>query len=112
MKRAAAVLVLGLLACSPAFAFRCGNKLVSEGDSRAEVAAKCGEPTDVVNQKSVFRRPVIWSYGRPYFIGENFIEIPVETWIYNLGPNKLMQRLRFEGGFVTDIDTMGYGYNQ
>ena len=112
MKRVTAVLVLGLLACSPAFAFRCGNKLVSEGDSRAEVAAKCGEPTDVVNQKSVFRRPVIWTAGRPYFIGENFIEIPVETWIYNLGPNKLMQRLRFESGFVTDIDTMGYGYNQ
>jgi hypothetical protein len=112
MKRVTAVLVLGLLACSPAFAFRCGNKLVSEGDSRAEVAAKCGEPTDVVNQKSVFRRPVIWTSGRPYFIGEDFIEIPVETWIYNLGPNKLMQRLRFESGFVTDIDTMGYGYNQ
>ncbi|HEV7606308.1 MAG TPA: DUF2845 domain-containing protein [Steroidobacteraceae bacterium] len=112
MNRAAAVLVLGFLASSPAFAFRCGTKLVSEGDSRAEVAAKCGEPTDVVNQKTVFRRPVIWNYGRPYFIGEDFIEIPVETWIYNLGPNKLMQRLRFEGGFVTEVETMGYGYNQ
>jgi hypothetical protein len=111
MNRVAAVLVLGLLGCSPAFAFRCGNKLVSEGDSRAEVAAKCGEPTDVVNQKSVFRRPVIWNYGRPYFIGEDFIEIPVETWIYNLGPNKFMQRVVFEGGFVAEIETMGYGYN-
>jgi hypothetical protein len=111
MKRTAAAVVFGLLACSPAFAFRCGNKLVSEGDSRAEVAAKCGEPTEVLMQSSVFRRPMIWSDGRPYFIGEDFIEVPVEIWIYNLGPNKLMRRLRFEGGIVTEIETLGYGHN-
>ena len=113
MKRFAIILVLGLLAASPAFAaFRCGNKIITEGDTRSEVAAKCGEPDDVIAQKSVFRRPVIWSYGRPYFIGEDYIEIPVESWIYNLGPNKLMRRLRFEGGVVTEIETLGYGYNK
>ena len=109
-----AVLWLGvcLLAASPTFAaLRCGTKLVSEGDTRSEVAAKCGEPTEVVTQKSVFRRPVIWSNGRPYFIGEDVIEVPVEAWIYNLGPNKLMRRLRFEGGVLTEIESLGYGYN-
>ena len=45
------------------------------------------------------------------FVGEDFIEVPVEIWLYNLGPNKLMRRLRFEGGYVVDIDTLGYGYN-
>ena len=84
---------------------------MSEGDTRAAVAAKCGEPTDIVDQKTVFRRPVVWNYGRPFYVGEDFIEVPVETWIYNLGPNKLMRRVRFEGGFVTEIETMGYGYN-
>jgi hypothetical protein len=111
MKRTAAALIFGLLACSPAFAFRCGNRLVSEGDSRSEVAAKCGEPAEVVTLRSVFRRPVIWSYGRPYFVGDDFVEIPVETWIYNLGPNKFMRRVRFEGGIVTEIETLGYGHN-
>jgi hypothetical protein len=113
MKRTVAAVVFGLLACSPAFAaFRCGNKLVSEGDSRSEVVAKCGEPTEVAAQRSVFRRPVIWSYGQPYYVGDDFIEIPVETWIYNLGPNKLMRRLRFEGGVVTEIETLGYGHSR
>jgi hypothetical protein len=112
MKRTAALLLFGVLACSPAFAFRCGTKLVSEGDSRSEVAAKCGEPTEIVSQGSIFRRPVVWNYGRPYYIGDGFIEVPVETWLYNLGTNKLMRRLRFEGGFVTDIETLGYGYNE
>ena len=109
----AALLVLGLLATTPALAdgFRCGTKLVLEGSTRSEVAAKCGEPTEVVTMRSVYRRPVIWTNGRPYFIGEDAIEIPVESWVYNLGPNKLMRRLRFEGGVLTEIESLGYGYN-
>jgi hypothetical protein len=112
MKRAVLVLALSLLAASPAFAaLRCGVKLVSEGDTRSEVSAKCGEPTEIITQKSVFRRPVIWTRNGPYFIGEDFIEVPVEAWIYNLGPNKLMRRLRFEDGVLAEIETLGYGYN-
>ena len=113
MKRALAVIVVGLLASSAAVAdgFRCGTKLVTEGASRSEVAHKCGEPTDVRTARSVFRRPVIWGYGRPMYVGEDAIEIIVEVWTYNLGPNKLMRQIRFEDGIVVDIDTLGYGYN-
>jgi hypothetical protein len=110
MKSLAAVLILGAIASSPAFAMRCGTKLVSEGDTRSEVAAKCGDPADVINQASVFRRPVFWTRGRPYYIGESAIEIPVESWVYNFGPNKLMCKVRFEGGIVVEIETLGYGY--
>ena len=43
MKGAAAIVVLGMLAASPAFAtMRCGTKLITEGVTRSEVAAKCG----------------------------------------------------------------------
>jgi hypothetical protein len=113
MKRGAFIVVLGLLAASPAFAsMRCGTKIINEGVSRSEVAAKCGEPDEVVTLRSVFRRPVLWSNGRPYFIGENYIEVPIEAWIYNFGPNKLMRRIVFEAGFVTEIETLGYGYNK
>lgn len=113
MKRGAVIVVLGLLAASPAFAsMRCGTKIINEGVSRSEVAAKCGEPDEVITLRSVFRRPVLWSNGRPYFIGENYIEVPIEAWIYNLGPNKLMRRVVFEAGFVTEIETLGYGYNK
>jgi len=38
------------------------------------------------------------------------VEIPVDVWVYNLGPNKLMRRLRFEDGKLVDIETLGYGY--
>ena len=84
-----------------------------EGETRDAVAAKCGEPTDVISGRSVFRRPVVWDHrGRPHYIGENFIEVQVESWVYNLGPNKLMRRIQFEGGVVVDIETLGYGYNE
>ena len=111
MKAIAATVVLGLLAASPAMAtMRCGSKVIDEGLTRSEVAAKCGEPDEVITLRSVFRRPVIWTSGRPYFIGESYIEVPVETWIYNFGPNKLMCKVIFEGGYVVEIETLGYGY--
>jgi hypothetical protein len=113
MKGIAATVVLGLLAASPAFAsMRCGSKIIDEGVTRSEVAAKCGEPDEVITLRSVFRRPVLWTNGRPYYIGENYLEVPVESWIYNFGPNKLMRKVVFEGGYVVEIETLGYGYNK
>ena len=38
------------------------------------------------------------------------IEVKVETWIYNFGPQKLMQRVRLEAGIVVEVKTLGYGY--
>jgi hypothetical protein len=106
------ILALGLMlaAASPAYAFRCGTYVISEGVTRSEVAAKCGDPTEIDRRSAILRRPTVWIRGRPYFNGDGLIEIPVEIWIYNLGPNKLMRRLRFEDGLLVDIETLGYGY--
>lgn len=109
MSRLLALLLLCLMASAPAFAFHCGNKLVHEGDTRGQVRAKCGEPTEV-DVRSILRRPVAWVGGRPIFVSTDFVEIPVEFWIYNFGPNKLMRRLRFEGGELVQIETLGHGY--
>jgi len=98
-----------LLAGSPAYAFRCGDKLVDEGDTRTEVRQKCGEPVEIT-RKSILRAPVYWWRGRPIRIGSELVEVPVEIWLYNFGPNKLMRRLRFEDGELVDIETLGYGY--
>lgn len=104
----AAALLLGAL---PAHAFRCGNRLVHEGDTRAQVIAKCGEPTEV-DRRSVWRQPIVWRFGRPYVVGTDLVEIPVELWVYNLGPHKLMRQVVFEDGRVVKIDTLGYGYHE
>jgi Protein of unknown function (DUF2845) len=101
---------LGLAAASQAHAFRCGTKLVNEGDTRSEVVAHCGEPAEIERRSAILRRPLAWYDGRLYTVGEGFIEIPVDVWIYNLGPRRLMRRLRFEDGRLVDIETLGYGY--
>lgn len=88
---------------------RCGTKLVHEGDTRTEVIAKCGEPTDVT-RTSVMRRPVVWLHGRPYYASADLVEIPIERWVYNLGPQRFMREVRFEDGRVVDVATLGYGY--
>ena len=41
----------------------------------------------------------------------DMIETKVETWVYNFGPNKLMQQVEIEGGFVTGVRTLGYGHH-
>lgn len=104
-------LAIGLAAAVPAEAFRCGTHLVHEGDTRAEVLARCGEPSDV-ERRTVWRRPLIWIDGHPYYLSRDFVEIPVEFWLYNLGPHKLMRRVRFEDGLVVEIETLGYGYHE
>ena len=92
-------------------AIRCGNKLVLQGDSRDAVAKKCGKPNDVT-KSTVLRRPFFIRNGRVVYFGEDMIEVPVETWVYNFGPNKLMRRLRFVDGILEEIEVLGYGYNE
>lgn len=95
----------------PAWAFRCGNLLALEGDTRVEVVAKCGEPAEV-SHRAILRPAVLWYYGRPMRVGPLDIEVDIEYWVYNLGPNRFMQRLRFEDGIVVEIETLGYGYRK
>ncbi len=90
--------------------FRCGVRLVTDGDTTAKVMALCGEP-DAVERREVWRRPVTWYRGRPYYTTFDEVPIPVEFWTYNLGPRKLMRRLKFEDGLLVDVETLSHGYH-
>lgn len=113
MSRPAPLALAALLAllCLPreAFAMRCGNHLVARGDSADRVIAHCGEPARV-DRKAILRPAVVWRHGRPWQLPGGPIEVTVETWTFNLGPNQLMRRVTIEDGLVTDIKTLGYGY--
>jgi hypothetical protein len=101
--------LMGLAMPGRADAFRCGNRLVTEGDTAGKVLATCGQPTEVT-RKPILRPPVIWHNGRPIRVPGGDLEVIVELWTYNLGPNKFMRRLRLEDGEVKTIETLGYGY--
>jgi hypothetical protein len=108
-----AIFLAAVLLAGPAAAdsFRCGTRLVTDGDSASKVQALCGPPTEITRSE-ILRRPVIWRFGRPYYLSDELTPVPVEYWTYNLGPAKLMRRLRFEDGLVVEIDTLGHGYNE
>ncbi len=112
-----------LLAAGPASAFRCGNKIVSEGDHYTKVLKICGEPIGV-QERVIYRegrtRPRVRVEG-PNGIrieeevlryDRSYVEILVEEWTYNFGPHRLMQLVRFENGFVDDVDQLGYGFRE
>ena len=117
-----AVCSLLLLIAGPAFAFRCGSKVVSEGDHYSKVLKYCGEPIGV-QERRIYRegptRPRVHVEDPNDFVAEHevqfyqrsYVEVVVEEWTYNFGPRKLMRLVRFENGFVADIEQLGYGFN-
>jgi hypothetical protein len=108
---ALALLIAGALAASGvrADSMRCGSKLVTDEETLEQVRAKCGEASDI-QHSSIWRVPVVWIHGRPFHVGNDLVEVPVQLWTYNFGPRKFMRRIRFEDGLVVEIDTLDYGY--
>lgn len=71
---------------------RCGSSLISTGDNRHQVLARCGEPAE---QYPVGYREVVNRYG-------HVSDVLIEEWIY--GPRSGMYHyLRFEGGYLVKI---------
>lgn len=105
----AAAFALGLSIPAQADDLRCGNKLIMEGDTRAEVRALCGAPADI-EKSSILQWPSYQYFGRRVYYGTAMIEVPVESWLYNFGPNLFMRRIRFVDGLVDEIEVLGYGY--
>lgn len=104
------VFMVLLVVCSvllpfPALAFYCGNKLVSEGDSAAQVLLKCGEPT----RKEVHREKIIKDADSDR---EHRFAVTVENWFYNFGPQRWLYQLTFRNGSLVRIDTLGYGLKE
>ena len=113
MKKSIAVVTMVIVALwtqgAGADSFRCGTRLVSDGDSTDKVAALCGPPSSI-QRREILQRPIRWYSGRPYYTSFEPVPIPIEYWIYNLGPNKLMRRLKFEDGLLIDVETLSHGY--
>ena len=77
----------------------CGTRIISSGDSKVEVLLKCGEPffQEVVGERKIVRR---WM---GIYMGSKTVLI--EKWTYNLGSNRFLRILTFEGGELKKIET-------
>jgi hypothetical protein len=105
-----ALILLALSWDASAQAMECGNRLITQGDSLAKVASLCGNPTQV-DHKSILRQASGSRVNGQWVASAGAqVEIPVEVWLYNLGPDKLMRQIRFEDGRVVKIETLDFGY--
>src|SRR5512138_79997 len=100
LRKAMACAVL-LLAALPAYAFRCGNRVITQGDPADKVLQFCGSP--VSTQTRHAERPYIDELGRSYLYRGLVEEVLIEEWTYNLGPNQFMRLVRIENGRVVEV---------
>lgn len=101
------VLLAALAASGPAGAsdtLRCGSRLVSVGDTKAEVLIKCGEPA----WKDDWTDVAITGLDSAI---EQRISTVRERWVYNFGPSAFLEFLSFDNGRLTAISAGGYGYS-
>jgi uncharacterized protein DUF2845 len=106
-RRIAACAVL-MLAALPAYAFRCGTRVITQGDPADKVLNFCGSPISVQTRRA--ERPYIDELGRSYLYKGLVEEVLIEEWTYNLGPNQFMRLVRIENGRVVEVKSLGYGY--
>jgi len=88
-------------------AMRCGNRLVSDGDPAEKVLQYCGEPA--ARTRSWIRRQPRFEYGGQEIPFPGTEDVPVDLWTYDLGPNRLMRRIRLVAGKVESIETLEHG---
>lgn len=111
-------LLTAAVMAAPAYGLWCDHQLVSIGDRKFQVRAKCGPPDDIDERVEYL---AIGAYEGRYGIGPYRYYYPapelryapfklVEEWTYNFGPNSLMQLLRFENGVLVDIRSLEWGY--
>ena len=108
------LLILGPLAAHADSGFRCKTgRLVSVGDRMTEVRNRCGDPDAVstrVEKRRVKHRFTRWVDGvQESVVQEEEVDVPLDEWTYDLGPNYFIRYVLFENGSVIDVATGGYG---
>ena len=108
-----------LLGSESASALRCGNRVVKKEMIESEVIALCGEPTSVKHLGFVLVPYVIkvpagefGARGVRRVYGGYHEQLAVTEMLFNFGPHRLMRLIRFQGGRVASIKTVGYGYRE
>jgi len=106
--------VTGSLSAHADNGFRCKTgRLVSLGDRMPDVHNRCGDPDSTSTRME--KRKVKHKYTRwvgnvqESVIEEEEVEIPLDEWTYDLGPNAFVRYVLFEDGRVIDVATGDYG---
>lgn len=95
----------GLISTASASTLRCGDRLVSVGDTKAEVMIKCGAPA----WRDNWTNEIITGVDT---VREQRVSVARERWVYNLGPKSFLRFLLFKNGRLVEITDGDYGYDE
>jgi hypothetical protein len=98
---------------------RCGSKLVASGDSMYAVESRCGAPVDK-QHRTELRTENIWIQAPCRVPGQancgqmiqRSVEVTIDEWLYDFGPQRFMQRVVFEQGRLVSVIAGDYGTKQ
>lgn len=100
-----------------AIGLRCGNRLITVGDTKLKVISECGAPDykeEWVEERIMrdFHSPAYskdyYEWGREPFLVKTLVKI--EEWYYNFGRTRLIHYLRFKNGKLIRITIGERGY--
>ena len=77
------------------------------GDTTVDVLAKCGEPA-LRDRREEQRAVIVAAMGDGQV--ERRVTVGVETWTYDLGPDRFLVIATLEDGKVVSVERGGYGY--
>jgi hypothetical protein len=83
----------------------CAGGIISSGDRRADLLAKCGEPDSKESHYEEISERFDRGVGRKLFVN-------VEDWTYDFGQNQLQRIVTLKNGTVVNIRTGNYGYDK
>lgn len=84
--------------------FRCANGIVDEGDSKATVSSKCGEPVLQDSFCAAEDLPARRGDEKPAVTANVSPCVNIDHWTFNPGKGKFLTTLRFEDGNLVSIE--------
>ncbi len=110
MKKPGMLFFLALLLATPcsnmyAATLDCAGGIISVGDTRIDLLAKCGDPDHKESHNEEFVERLDDGTKRKLFI-------TVDVWTYNFGPTQFMRIVTLKNGTVANIRTGNYGYGK
>jgi hypothetical protein len=87
--------------------FRCGSRLVRNGETEDDVAGKCGDP-DAVRTWTETRTESVWENGHKI---ERSVPVEYSEWKYDFGNDRLILYAKFVRGRLVSVRTGEYGRN-
>ena len=104
----AALLAIALAGSARGDSVNCDRGIVSTGDSKLDLLAKCGEPALMEARLEERSHYQVSQDGRSG--AGHSVTVKVERWTYNFGPQRFLQFVTLETGRVISVERGSYGY--